>query len=119
MNSDQPNTLNLFFHNKAKERNEMSTIEKAMEKKEGEITASTILSQCERMNSEELNTGLSFMGGSKPYYVISVYTKGMEEAIYLEVVYTHIKSKPLTEILSDLIGIEYQYLENKSQGEMK
>lgn len=83
----------------------MNSIQKAMENKNGEVTASTVLEQCDHMNNE--NTEVNFtLHGAIRSYVVSVFVRGNAKPFYFEVHYKDMKSKSLAEIYQDLIKIE-------------
>lgn len=134
MNNDQPNTLNLFFHNKEKERNEMDTIEKATAKKEldhlidnndladdeidecikqieGEVTASTVLEQCISMSkNSELDAFFSYSGHIDKHHVYVNYkaTYNPNDADNNTIYNSIHGNKSLADIYQDLIKIEIE-----------
>jgi hypothetical protein len=81
----------------------------------GKVTAETVLSQCIRMNNDKLSSYYTFNGTIKAH-IVSVYDniKDKNKPLYIEVHYEDIESPSLADILSDLIGILYEYEQKES-----
>lgn len=91
----------------------MSTIEKAMEKKEGEVTASTVLEQCIMMSqNKNIDAFYSYSGHIDKHHIYVNYKTDYSSEDVPNTIYNSLYSdKSLAEIYQDLIKIE--------EGEMK
>ena len=85
----------------------------------GEVTASTILEQCQRMSNDNIWAFFDFNPhlDEKNRVLVRVKPADLES----DDIYSSWDNfdKPLAEIMQDLIGIEYQYQEQQSAKDAK